>query len=482
MAESVSYSSNYMVYWDNSPYIYPTSDNPQLNNVFTMNTGWHVLPTMLWKHFLSPKQWWEFHINYEAYHVAGYTATLYNPIPITQNLAIQGTSTFNAFNNTIYSLGAQDILYETSYHNWWTDPVWKYFYTAYKEGAVRTGNTGSEKWQRLVLPKYLWENSATDPVDVYTWSWDPTPPIYASAAAVWPHTNQGEQHADYSGCFWDPLTDPDSILELRPGKNSMTFNWATHGCDESIWYNLDQLVRFLPYVPEGPWAGVTTTSGNVSRYGKDGTYIPNPKMTDPFPQTSYTTGGVDQAAQRPQPQYGGRYQDFSMPNYLNLPIVPVTWFWKEMQQNLIEDRNTQKPQLGWPGTEFQAYKYPPTQSYVKGIPLYDENNTLIATSTQGILRCTLHLKAKKRRSRYYCPTWGPLSGAMAYTIQGTYTPAMVRYRTGGARRGWANHTADQPRTDTPTRWGPYTTQTYTSTTVTTYTTSTASMAKPKIKQ
>ncbi len=470
MADSLTLSSNYMVYWNNTPYAYGSPDYSQVNNLTNINTGWHILPTMLWKHFISPKQWYEMCIANEAYHVEGYTATLYNPIPITQNLAIQGNATFTAFNNTIYTLGAQDTLYETSYHNWWTDPIWKYFYVCFKEGLIRYGTTITNK--RLILPTYLWETPCHDPFDYMTWSWDPTPPVYPSAASTWPHTDTNLQIAAPTGTYWDPLTDPDSILELRPGKNSMTFNWSAHGCDESIWFNLDLLAKYLPYMPEGPWTDQTSISGNASRWGPKDSKIPNPNMSDPFPQTSYNTG-YSSVTGVPDPKYKGRYMGFSMPNLLNLPIVPVTWFWKEMQQNLIESQDINKPQLGWPGTEYQSYKYPPTQCFVKGIPLYDENDTLIATQTQGVLRVSLHLKVKKRRSRYYCPTWGPMSWQQTHTLQGAYILPGIRYRTGGARRGWQNPVATTPSTTSPTRWDPYTTQTYTeapgnTTTTTTY--------------
>ncbi|QFX66144.1 capsid protein VP1 [Macaca fascicularis chapparvovirus] len=463
MADSISLGNNYMCYWDNSPYVYGSSDFTQVNSLTSVNTGWHVLPTILWKHFLSPRQWYEMMINYEAYHVDGYTATLYNPIPLTQNLAIQATSTFTAFNNTIYTLGAQDTLYETSYHNWWADPLWKNFYVAYKEGFIKYGTTTVTQ-KRLLLPTYLWGTPDHDPYDTYTWSWDPNRPDYPQATSVWPHTNTGTPNiAHPTGIYWDPMTDPDSILELRPGKNSMTFNWSAHPCDENIWFNLDLLAKYLPYVPDGPWSSElqTTTTGETNRYGPAGDSIPNPNMSDPFPQTSYTTGAGQTT--RPSPQYNSRYMGYSMPNLLNLPIVPVTWFWTEMNRNLIETQSTTKPQLGWPGTEFQAYKYPPTQSFVKGIPLFDENDTLIQTSTQGCIRVTLHLKVKKRRSRYFGPTWGPMSWQMTSTINGAFVLPAVRYRTGGARRGWQNPINQTPTTTAPTRWDPYTSSTYTTT-------------------
>lgn len=449
-----------MCYWNNSPYIYPSSIYSQLNNVTNFNTGWHVLPTMLWKHFISPRQWYELAINYEAYHVEGYTATLYNPIPITQNLAIQGTSTFSAFNNTIYTLGAQDILYETSYHNWWTDPIWSRFYVAYKEGVIRTGQEAAPN-TRLVLPTYLWETPSTAPVDNTTWAWDAVPPAYPTAGTTWPDTGQGNKVSFGSGVFWDPLTDPDSIMELRPGKNSMTFNWSAHGCDESIWYNIDQLAKLLPYVPEGPWTDRTSTTGNTSEYGPGGTRIPNPIFQDPMPQSSFTSTATETAE-----KYKGQFAEYSMPNLLNLPVVPIQWFWIELEKNLIETKDTTKPQLNWPGTEYAAYKYPPTQCFVKGIPLYDENNTLISTTTQGCLRVTLHLKVKKRRSRYFAPTWGPMSWEMTSMIQSPFVLSTVRYRTAGARRGWQSKTDTTPTTTTNNRWDPYTSSTYTTATTT----------------
>lgn len=470
MADSISLSSNFMCYWDNTPYNYTTAAITQINNATTVNTGWHVLPNILWKHFLSPRQWYEMCIKYEAYHVEGYTSTLYNAIPLTQNLAIQGTSTFTAFNNTIYSLGAQDTLYETSYHNWWKDPIWKDFFVAYKEGLIISGSSEASQQHRALLPKYLWEIPDTDPYDPYTWCWDPVAPEYPPSYTTWPHTNQGNQITRPSGIFWDPLTDPDSIMELRPGKNSMSFHWNNHNCDDHIWYNLDSMAKLLPYVPEGPWLGTLSQDDTESRYGKEGTYIPNQDYTDPFPQTSYTTAGKQTT--KPTPYYKGRYQDYSIPNLLNLPIVPIKWFWVEINKNMIENTDPNKPQLGWPGTEYESYKYGPTQCFIKGVPLFNEQNTLIQTSTQGVLRNTIHLKLKKRRSRYFGPTWGPMSWEMTSTIAAPFVLPTTRYRTGGARRGWQNYAGLPTSTsqNNPQRWDPYTTSTYTSSaTTTTYT-------------
>nr|WCZ69449.1 capsid protein [Porcine parvovirus 7] len=472
MAEHITLSNTFMAYWENDPYQYPSYTPFQKNEVLSYSTGWHILPNILWRHFLSPKQWYELCINYEAYHVEGTSTTVFNPIPITNNLAIQGTNTFTAFNNTIYSLGTTDDLYETGYHNWYEDELWRSWYVAYKEGLVPKRNVPTKdgvgnSWNRLLLPIYRWSAPITAPETNWTWVWNTSKGTgaqnYPTAGTTWPHTDSGtEQVAAPAGCFWDPFTNPDSIQELRPGKNAMSFHWKTHGADEHCWYNLDSLVKLFPYTPE---SGYSHNIQNKKYKGPPGSRIVNENFQHPSPQTSFSSENLKV------------FIEHDVPNVLNAPIVPIQWFWIELERNLIEDKKIEKPQLGWPGTEWATPKYPPMNNFIKGIPLTDENGTLVKTVTMGCFRNSLHLSVKKRRSRMFAPTWGPMSVEMTHGIDSAFVLPTVRYRTGGARRSWQARTRDvrdQQQQQPWYQWNPYMTGTYTTTTTTsTYTTTTS---------
>nr|AWB14584.1 VP1 [Murine chapparvovirus] len=421
MAEDVTFHNTYMVYWKNQPFIYPnTNINPP--NAHTMsagaiNTGWHIIPTILWKHFLTPKQWTEFTINFEAYTVKGYSCTIYNPIPMTQQLAIQGTTAFTAFNNTIYTLGAQDDLYETAYHNWYNDDAtgdYKAFNLSFKEGQYKNFN-GS--WKKTMWPIYSWRTENARNASSSTYSYLNGIDSYA----VWPRTKDKELIP--TGVFWDPLNDANGILELRPGKNSMSFSWEQHPCDENKWFNIDQIAKWFPYTVDTPYLNPQTYGppGSYKLYGEDD---PD-QLTTPSSWTAYSAKN-----------------DYTIPNLLDMPIVPMQWFWQEIQKSIAEVPDVKKPMLYWAGTEYECYKYGPTQCFLKGIPLFDDNDTHVATTTQGCFRISLHLAGKKRRSRIYAPTWGPLSWRQCYATDTPFAPSMVRYRTGGARRTWTNINRD----------------------------------------
>nr|WCD44321.1 MAG: capsid protein [Duck parvovirus] len=450
MADSHSFTNCYITYFKNGPYHYPanSTDAVSLNN--QINTGWHILPNMLWRHLVTPKQWAEFQMNYEAYHVDSISCTVFNPVPMTTQLAIQGTTAFTAFNNTIYSMGYTDSLYETNWFEWNKDGNDE-LNLCYKEGLIQP--IGSSTQKRYELPVYIWK----------------PPNARADNASVFGRQGQTNSKTVYplaenyipSGVFWDPMNRPDHLMELRPGKNSMNFGWECHSCDSDVWFNLDQLASWAPYCGDWAWDGMSSGPPDTERLSGE---------IDPEP---INDGTIISAP--------GTVTDYTWPNMADWPVVPMNWFWMEMAKSIAvkssaEDRKVRLKALG---TEYQEYKYGPTQWFVKGLPLFDENNTHIETTTQVCVKMTLNLTAKKRRSAIYAPTWGPFAWKTLYSSTSwtrNMPPSAVRYRTGGARRTMSNlaHDGDwgltatwSPKRETPYIAGSTWSGTGTSTTMTT---------------
>lgn len=417
MAEDLTFTNVYMTYIQNRPYEYPTDNKNYSETNAKITTGYHVLPLMLWRHFVTPKQWAEMQIHYEAFHVKGYKITIFNMVPMTTQIAIQQTTTFTAFNNTIYAIGYQDNLYETSYLDWTTPNHLEKSQPnlAWKEGWIYNVNNTTRI--RNTLPQYLWYVPHVRSTSEQTWGFMSQT---NSGIGVYPHGQLP------SGLFWDPLNRPSEIAELRPGKNAISFSWNCHAADESVWFNIDRLAAWYPMLPSGPYTVTRQRPGTYSLTAED----------DPDLLSS-------------QNQNSPAINDYTIANWATLPIVPCAWWWKEMQQSIIEDTNPswqKKPDLHWPGTEAEQYKYPPTQCFIKMIPLFDDSGALINMSANVSIKVSLFLQAKKRRSAIYCPTWGPFAWLNVYSAKTSdmnFIDAYIRYRTGGMRRTWQNIAGNQ---------------------------------------
>lgn len=407
MAEDVSFSNSYCAYITNQPYqySYDEADEDIEGNNHAFNTGWHVLPNVLWRHFVTPKQFAEFHIKYQSYTYVGHKITLFNMIPMHAQLAFGSNQIYTAFNNCIYALGYQDKHFETNMFNWFaTTAKDAQPNLAFKEGVL-WHKDGSKP--RLMFPHYTWKTTA-----VRYFYEKSVANNGLDGKAVYPPIGSPR------GMMWDPMNNPSDLMEFRPGKNAMTFTDSVPDCDKSIWYNLDAIASWYPYTATGPYTGIDR------------------------PATFHLTAEMDPdrlTSMHENPS--NKVHDYTIPNWWNQPVVHVGWWWKEMQQSIVQVRDARKPDLFFPGTEKELAQYPPQQMFTKLIPLWDDRNNTLPLTAQICVKVELFLKAKPRQSSIYCPTWGPFSYTDLYSHMprhANYRLAAIRYRTGGMRRTWQN--------------------------------------------
>ncbi|QMI57839.1 capsid protein [Chestnut teal chaphamaparvovirus 3] len=451
--EDFDITNVYMAYVENQPYIYPSIDEHTIREadkfLRSVPTGWQIVPNILWRHFCKPKQWAELNINYEAYAVKGIKCTIFNPIPITNNLAIQRTSLFAAFNNCTYCNTYQDELYETSWHPWYvrTGAQVDNLNLMYKEGVFYTGYShatdggegGSSTHRGYIykFPQYYWDRQYVTNEFPDVWSQGKT-----GSAGVFDtfDASHPDSQPIPAAVLWDPFERPDHIGELRAGKNATTFTWEVAPCDNNKVFNLDRIAQYASWTTAGPYIGATSARPGTGKKYSD----MDPEVVTTYGMharnTQTTNNGVAFDASIRQ----GYFEDYTVPNWAHIPIVPNAWFWQEIQKSIADvkmDKAWQKIDKYWAGTETEQFKYPPCQFFCKGVPLYDANTSHIHTLTQVSVKMTLMLSCKKRRSAYFCPTWGPFSGEQIYYHNPhklIYQEGMIRYRTGGMRRTWQN--------------------------------------------
>lgn len=508
------------VYITNQAYQYPipwlqkgTSSNVAQPQSYgpAINTGWHILPNLLWGHLANPRQWWEMVIKFEAISVTGISTKLFNPVPIQTAMSFQGQSTFPAFNNTVYAMTYTDDIYETPWFPW-HDTVYpdgqNMYYEwnpAFKEGLVPKKR--SDKFeietaaaksrvdlentphnypihfptqQTRELPTMVQKNSYRRQLLPIYWYHMPYPQYRKeeNVNAGWRGILSYFEEAwlDTSGAFWDPLNRPEHLGELRPGKNMISFSWEVHPSDANIWFNTDRLAFLPPYPRPRP---IQPPTGTLNVKG-----VPQPvnPTTPGRPVTRYEhliqmgllTPGIAETVSEevmvPETHIG-------LPNWRDFPVVPMRWFLKEIQQsNPWAYKNMQQiyyveQTTGCPrpsqrhgkkgdseivgpsenvqfvGTEYEMYKYPPTQWFIKGVPLYDDKENPIPVEMQMFMLTTVHMKGKPRKSALYAPSWGPIQPQDLYSVNMDtgFGESYMRGRSGGARRTWYN--PEEPRAE-----------------------------------
>lgn len=442
------------MYLENNPYEYPTCDGHDLlvavnkKKFATINTGWHILPNFMWRHVCRPCQWAEVQIQSEEFCPVGLDMTIYNPIPITSNLSLQRTNTFSAFNNCCYSLLYEDDCFETDWYAWNYVPVHEDINLYQREGIVFSG-TDQNASDETKAPSYTRKKYIPP---LYNWR---RPNIRTEQNQVW---GQGKQQAGVfdvfsttdtllpNGIFWDPLIRGDKIGELRAGKNAYSFSF-TH--PDPHWHNTDQIAAYSTWTVPGPYIGC----GRPWTYKRSSAMDPDRAMT--FGVAQLDTSSKDA-------QNAPLYDDYTVANLGYIPIWTPTWFWKEIEANIIDanfgqdagntnvaTKEWKKPDKYWSGTEHNAYKTTIPQWFAKGVPLFDESDQRIKTLTQVSVTTTLRIKIKKRRTAYNSATWGPISGEQLYFANPRrliMQPNMIRYRTHGTRMSWQNINTDNTYT------------------------------------
>lgn len=188
-------SNCYLCYIENDLYTMPSDADGYVSYGTSKATGWHVIPTMLWKHFCTPKQWHDLLIKNQSYCLQGYTVTVFNMIPMTEILAIQRTGFINAFNNCVYAWGYQDVHYETPWESW-TTQTGNSPNLAWREG-VRPTSSGQATVKRFMLPKYLWKYPNFRSAQDDTWG---NMSITGSGKGVYPPSSNIP-----TGVIWNPL-------------------------------------------------------------------------------------------------------------------------------------------------------------------------------------------------------------------------------------------------------------------------------------
>nr|WPD49018.1 MAG: capsid protein [Protoparvovirus sp.] len=407
MAESVEITNVYQAYIKNQPYIFPDKQDRILQSrEYSLNTGYHILPTHLYRHFFKAKQWADLMIKYQAYAITGYDITVFNLVPLMTQLSFQQTQIFTSFNSAIYAIAYQDTHYETPWHNWVIRPE-DNPNLAYTEGVIHTANN---RQGRYVLPVYLWKANNTRYFAQNTAS-----NSEFDGRGVWPLDGQP------SGCFWNPMENPSKIMELRAGKNAITFSWRAQ---DTQFFNTDQLASWWPYGANGPYnCKKRPNHGNLSSTD-DPDQLTSQYETTPLPVNDYT-----------------------VPNWAEQPLLSQAWYWHEMSRSIAQPFDHRKTDLNFPGTEWEQTKFPPHQCFLKMVPIFDENDALIPITAQISIKATLHVKATPRQSAYHAPTWGPFAFTDLYSIypkDHRFIHNMVRARTGGGRKTWQNVLRNRP--------------------------------------
>lgn len=425
------YNNVYCMYITNHPYDYPDYAHESVEAGSIVSTGWHVLPNQMISHFMTPAQWADLIDHSSTYQISSISMELFNLVPLTETLSLSGQNTLWTFNNCLYALGYSDEYRETSYYNWMSygssvqdQTKLKRFPKAncspnllYKEGKQCSGESN---WIQYTPPLYGWQRPLYRIHSTRTYA---NSALAGAGIGVYPCTSSGTQAGNKQpgGLIWDPFNNPDALMELRPGKNSMKFS---HTFEHSPVFNSDMFAYMSPYTATGPYQG----------NDRPGTFQQTLE-SDPDMLTSRNEGN------------DGPFNDFTIPNFAFQPLVPSGWWWKEIKESIMDITWLKKPNLHWTGTEREMCCDPPPQWFCKVLPLFRASPiggspTLIDCIANVAVRTSITINTTPRHSAIYCPTHGPWSWWDLYSHlpwYHNYKLAGVRGRAGGLRRTWQNY-------------------------------------------
>lgn len=413
-------------YITNQPHEYFKQEWDEYENGATISTGWHVIPNQLVSHFVTPKQWYELMIKAEAIRPLKIEIDCFNLIPQTETLNIQGTTPFWGFNNCVYAISYVDDCYETDYYNWMlmdrdgtkkqhppnTTPN-----LFYKEG--RQINLAGNGWLQQTLPLYGWR------APLYRVHSDRTWGNFSeySSYTTYPYKAGNAHPAKIpAGIMWDPLNRPDCIRELRPGKNNLHFEFTY---PDSPMFNTDRLAYTWPYAADGPYNGNQRPNAYEQTHECDPDELASQREQDP------------------------PLNDYTMPDFENMPIVPCGWWWIELNQSIVDDASAysmRKPNKSHPGLETQTACITAPQWFIKIMPLWratslGQTPTLVDCYAQMSMRSKIVYEYIPRKSAIYAPTWGPWGWLDLYSHtpwRRSFRESYIRARTSGRRRTWQN--------------------------------------------
>lgn len=285
--------------------------DPNKRNFWVQHTGWHFIPNTRFDNWLTPRQYYDLMNNHSKFRVHRVELILQNMIPLTDNLAINQETTFMSFNNTIYALGYTDKHYETIQIDEKVDLLWREG-VRYKQASYSAAPIISGK-------QYL--------------------PLYA-------HPLPMEKVPDSTGTLretplaiysWDPLVHSSSLMELRPGKNAITFSWSRHPEDDSKWFSTIQ---------------------------------------------NYWVTNAEDRSQKPIYTYA----DY---DFRRRWITPGGLFKVDPRNGIFENKRTMV-------TQDQIWKYPMTNFFVKMMPIVGTKNQLLQHEAQVVLTRKIYFDVQPR--------------------------------------------------------------------------------------
>ncbi|XP_077433206.1 uncharacterized protein LOC144058697 [Vanacampus margaritifer] len=253
-------------------------------------------------YYMTPRDWFQLIYNHWAFRVTGARCTVSNMIPLTEQTAIQGNTTITTFNNTIYALCYTDDNYEIE----WEEPA----QASYNQFWYREGLTNGA---RFMLPTYKHG-------------------IY--------RTSTHSQHNIFFG--WDPMCNAGTILELRPGKKAITYEWL----------NTHMMQQFDPTHTPGRANTATVHSQEIHT------------MTD----TNITP------------------RDHLNRWISQMDLMPTN-----------TGRHWNKNAIIRPGIMEQQWRSPIPNWFIKMIPLFDSANNVIKTTAQVLITMELSVDTAQER-------------------------------------------------------------------------------------